>query len=194
MRQVILDVETKKTFDDVGGYFPEKLGISFVGICMRENTHQEGELKGFFEKDLIQLFPILEQADVVIGYNIDNFDMPTLTDYYSGDISRIPTLDLMKKIKDSFGNRIGLDAVARETLGVGKSGNGLDAIKYYQQSQWDKLKDYCLQDVKVTRDIYDHGLRTGQVKFRNKWNRLIQCPVNFTFIPKKNTGVQMALI
>lgn len=194
MLQLILDVETKQTFDEVGGFFPDRLGISFVGVCVREGLSGPGEMRGYFEDDLPQLFPLLEQADVVIGFNIDGFDMPTFTQYYKGDIASIPTLDLMLKIKDSVGHRIGLDAVAHETLGIGKTGDGLDAIKYYRTGQFDKLRDYCLQDVAVTRDIYDYGLNKGAVKFRNKWNRLIECSVDFTFTPQKNAGVQMSLI
>lgn len=194
MMQVVLDVETKKTFDEVGGYFPEKLGISFVGACIREGFTGKGKMQGFFEDDLPDLFPILEKADVVVGFNIDGFDMPTFTEYYKGDIARIPTLDLLAKIKASAGHRIALDAVASETLGIGKTGDGLDAIKYYKTEQWDKLKEYCLQDVKVTRDLYDFGLQKGFVKFKNKWNRLIECPVDFSFSGSDNSGVQMSLL
>ncbi len=194
MRQVILDVETKKTFDEVGGYFPDRLGISFVGVCVREGFTGGGELQGFFEEELEHLFPVLEQADVIVGFNLEQFDMQTFIPYYGGDVDKLPTLDLMLRIKDSVGHRIGLDAVARETLGFGKTGDGLDAIKYFKSGQLDKLKEYCLQDVKVTRDIYDHGLKKGQVKFRNKWNRLIEAPVDFSFIPQQNVGVQMSLI
>jgi DEAD/DEAH box helicase domain-containing protein len=194
MLQLILDVETKQSFDEVGGFFPDRLGISFVGVCAREGTTGPGEMLSYFEEDLPKLFPLLEQADVVIGFNVDGFDMPTFAPYYKGDISVIPTLDLMLKIKDSVGHRIGLDAVAQETLGAGKSGDGLDAIKYYKTGQLDKLKEYCLQDVAVTRDVYDYGMSKGAVKFRNKWNRLIECTVDFSFTPQKNAGVQMSLI
>lgn len=194
MLQVILDVETKKTFDEVGGYFPEKLGISFVGVCVREGFTGKGEMRSYFEKDLPELFPLLEKADVVIGFNIDNFDMPTFTHYYNADISKIPTLDVMNRIKDSVGHRIGLDAVAQETLGIGKTGDGLDAIKYYQNKQWEQLEKYCLQDVAVTRDVYDYGLQKGYVKFKNKWNRLIEAQVDFSFTPQRDAGVQMSLL
>lgn len=194
MLQVILDVETQKTFDEVGGFFPDRLGISFVGVCVREGMTGKGQMKGYFEKDLPDLFPLLEKADIVIGFNIDNFDMPTFTNYYQGDISAIPTLDLLTKIKDSAGHRISLDGVALETLGIGKTGDGLDAIKYYKSQDWEKLSAYCLQDVAVTRDVYDHGVQKGFVKFKNKWNRLIECPVDFSFAPKKDTGVQMSLL
>lgn len=194
MLQAILDVETKKTFDAVGGYFPDRLGISFVGVCLRDGFSGAGKMHSFFEQDLPQFFELLEKVDVAIGFNIDGFDMQTFVPYYHGDISAIPTLDLMLRIKDSVGHRISLDAVAQETLGVGKNGSGLDAIKYYELQQWDKLEKYCLQDVTVTRDIYDQGLKRGKVKFKNKWNRLIEAPVDFSFTPKKDAGVQMSLL
>jgi DEAD/DEAH box helicase domain-containing protein len=194
MLEVILDVETKQIFDDVGGYFPEKLGISFVGVCVRENRFQKGTMQSFFEKDLSKLFPLLERADVVVGFNIDGFDMPTFIPYYNADISRIPTLDVMGRIKKSVGHRIGLDAVAKETLGAGKSGDGLDAIRYYKSGNFEALEKYCLRDVEVTRDVYDYGLKNGKIKFRNKWNRLIEAPVDFSFTCSKTSGTQMSLI
>jgi len=125
MLEVVLDVETKKTFDEVGGFFPDRLGISFVGVCVRDTQTNTMEMQSYFEQDLPKLFPLLEKADVVIGFNIDNFDMPTFLPYYQADISKIPTLDLMLRIKDSVGHRIGLDAVAVETLGKGKIGDGI---------------------------------------------------------------------
>lgn len=194
MIQIILDVETKKTFNQVGGSFPDRLGVSFVGVNVRERIGDKGEMLSFFEKDLAKLFPLLEKADVVIGYNIDGFDIPALTPYYSGEIELLPTLDVMDRIKESFGHRIKLDSVAKETLGLGKIGNGLDAIRFYKNQQFEELKKYCLQDVRITRDIYDYGVRNGKVKFRNKWNRYIECDVDFSFTPKKNDGIQMALI
>jgi hypothetical protein len=194
MRQIILDVETQKTFDEVGGYFPDRLGISFVGVCVRDSFGVTGEMMGFFEPDLPKLFPLIESADVIVGFNCDSFDMQTFVPYYKADISRIATLDLMVRIKNSVGHRIGLDAVAKETLGQGKTGDGLDAIKYYRHQMWDDLKKYCLQDVAVTRDIYDYGLKTGRVKFKNKWNRLVECTVDFTYVPKRNDGTQMSLL
>jgi len=192
--EVVLDVETKKTFDEVGGYFPEKLGISFVGINWRDGFNDEWKEAGYFENELEDLFTLLEKADIVIGFNLDSFDMPALSPYYAGDISQVPTLDIMLKIKESVGHRISLDAVAQETLGIGKSGNGLDAIRYWRNGQLDELAKYCLQDVKVTREIYLYGQRTGKVKFKNKWNRLIECPVDFSFKVKHGSGTQMSLI
>ena len=193
MLQVFFDVETKNMLEDVGGYFPEKLDISFVGACVRDGQAGAGEMIGFFEHELTKFFALLDRADVVIGFNSDNFDLPTLTRHYHGKIKDIPSLDLMDRIKKSCGHRIGLDAVTSATFNTGKTGNGLDAIKFYREGRLKELADYCLQDVKITRDLYDYGLQNGKVKFKNKWNRLIDCPVDFSFTPKKTNGKQDSL-
>lgn len=192
MRQVIFDVETQQTFDEVGGYFPDRLKISYIGACVRDGFNGPGEIMGFFEQDLEKFFPLLESADVIVGFNSDGFDLQTLVPYYTGKVENLPSLDLMARIKKSAGHRIGLDAVAKETLGHGKTGDGLDAIKYFKAKQWEELAKYCNQDVCVTRDLYDYGLRNGKVKFKNKWNRLVECPVDFSFTPKVSAGTQMS--
>ncbi len=179
--------------DDVGGYFPEKLDISYIGVCVREGETGPGEMMGFFDHELDKFFPILDQADVVIGFNSDGFDLPTLTKHYQGNIKDLPSLDLMARIKKSCGHRIGLDAVTSATFNLGKTGSGLDAIKYYKEGRLKELADYCQQDVKITRELYDYGLKNGKVKFKNKWNRIIECPVDFTFTPKKTNGKQDSL-
>ncbi len=193
MKQIILDVETQKTFDEVGGYFPENLGISFVGVCLRDGFTGEGEMQGFFERDLAKLFPLLEAADVIIGFNIDNFDLPTFSKYYTGDLKKLPTLDLMNQIKKASGHRISLNAVAQATFNRGKIGDGLDAIRYYREKRFDELAKYCLEDVRLTRDLYDYGRNHGKIKFHNKWNRLIECPVDFDFKAKAQSGTQFTL-
>ncbi len=194
MRHVFLDVETQKSFEEVGGYLPQQLGISFVGICIRDGFSGKGEFSGFFENDLPKLWPILETADVIVGFNITDFDVETMRPYYSGDPSQWNVLDLLTRFKAATGHRISLDSIAQETTGAGKSGNGLDALRYYKQRQWKELASYCLQDVAVTRDVYDYGVKHGKVKFTNKWNRKIDTPIDFSYEPPEYGGIQMALL
>jgi len=200
MHHIILDVETIKAFDQVGGYFPDKLGVSFVGVIERNTLPTTWGQKvaetyhEFFEADLPKLFQLLERVDLVIGFNIDGFDMPALKPYYAGKISRFPTLDLMIKFKEERGHRISLDSIATQTLGTSKSGNGLDAIRYYADGQLRKLADYCMKDVEITRDIYDYGRIHGKVKFKSKWNDVIESPVDFSFTPPPDPGLQMSLV
>ena len=198
MKQLIFDIETKKTFDQVGGYHPQKLGISFVGAIFRHGLPEEGRVEEktyqFFEKDFDQLWPLMQTADVLVGYNSDNFDLPALSSYYPGDISLLPSLDLLSRVKASLGRRIGLDALAKLTLGEQKTGTGLDAITYYQNQDWDSLAKYCIKDVQLTRGIYDYGRQHGYLSFLNKWNNPVNIDVDFSFSVDTTPGVQMALV
>ncbi len=197
MSEVVLDIETKKAFSEVKKYDPTKLGVSYVGICRRSVENGvviENKLEGFFEDELVKLWPILEQADRIIGFNIIGFDFPVMSAYYHGDLSSFPVLDILDEVKQTVGHRVSLDAIAHETLGTGKSGSGLDALKYYAEGRLEELAKYCLDDVRITRDIYLHGLEYGEVSFNNKWNRLVTAKVDFSF--KKNgdgSDVQMSL-
>ena len=163
-REVVLDIETQNTFQDVGAYNPSLLKVSFVGCYFYETDTVEG----FFEQDLPKLWPRLERAERIIGYNLIGFDYPCLQTYYTGNIMRLPTIDLLAEIERRLGFRIKLDDVAQATLGVGKSGHGLMAVEYWRNGELDKLRDYCLQDVKVTRDIYEYALQNGRVSFNNR--------------------------
>jgi DEAD/DEAH box helicase domain-containing protein len=161
MNYVVLDVETKKLFDEVPGRNHALLGVSFVGIYDSSKDIYEG----FYEDEIGKLWPILEQTDLVIGYNIKGFDWPVLNAYYSGNLSKLPTLDLLELIYNSLGFRLRLDDVAKATLGVGKTGSGLDAYRFFKEGKLDLLKDYCLNDVKVTRGVYEYALQNGHVKY-----------------------------
>jgi DEAD/DEAH box helicase domain-containing protein len=153
MQEVILDLETKKAFVETGGYDPKKLGVSYVGICRRalSDSRDKDEFLGFFEDELSGLWPVLEQAQRIIGFNIISFDFPVLSSYYHGDFSSFPVLDILKEVKKSVGHRVSLDAISKETLGTQKSGTGLDALYYYEQGKLDELAEYCLADVRITR-------------------------------------------
>lgn len=200
MKHLILDVETQKTFDEVGGYYPEKLGISFVGVIERETLPTAwGEAVKetryeIFESDLPGFWRVMETADVIIGFNLDGFDIPTFKPYYNGDLKQLPTLDLMLRFKDKAGHRISLDSIAGETLGVQKSGDGLDAIKYFRDGELDKLAEYCMKDVEITRDIYDYGRLNRRLKYKNKWNEIVEIEIDFDYTPKVDEGFQMSLV
>ncbi|MSR85344.1 DEAD/DEAH box helicase, partial [Candidatus Uhrbacteria bacterium] len=141
-KEVVLDIETRNTFQDVGMYNPSLLQVSLVGVYFYETDTYES----FLEEDLPKLWPRLERADRIIGYNLIGFDYPCLQSYYPGDIMRLPTIDLLAEIDKRLGFRIKLDDVAHATLGVGKSGTGLMAVEYWRKGEIDKLREYCLQD------------------------------------------------
>ena len=187
MRLVIFDVETKKAFDEVGGYFPEKLGVSVAGVWY------DGTLRAFREEEFPEMFKIFESADRIVGFNSIDFDMAALKPYYLGDLLKLPNFDILQEVEKKVGYRVKLDALAKETLGIQKGGNGLDAITYFHEGNWEKLTKYCLEDVEITRDLYLYGQKNEELRFKNKWNELVRVAVDFNYLEKKENGVQVTL-
>ncbi len=177
-KEVVLDIETSNSFADVGKYDPSLLKVSLVGLYSYETDAYES----FLEPDLPKLWRRLEAADRIIGYNLFGFDYQVLNTYYPGDLAKFPTLDVMLEIEKKIGFRIKLDDVAHGSLGVGKSGNGLQAIEFFRRGEIQKLRDYCLMDVKVTKEVYEFGLSNKHVKYKDRMGQLVQVPVDF--VPK----------
>lgn len=157
---VVLDLETKHTFRQFSN--PARLGISVVGIY----DFKTGKLSAFYENKVHKLFPILESASYIVGFNIDAFDFKVLQSYYPGDISKLSTFDMLEDVRVRIGRRISLNDIAVATLDKGKSGHGLQAIELYKEGKLDELRQYCLDDVTLTRDIFQHGAKHGSIYYR----------------------------
>ncbi len=176
LNEIIFDIETQNTFADVENDF-KKFKISVVSIY----SYATGSYASFAENELNKLWPILEKADRIIGYNSEHFDLPILHNYYPGDLSVINHLDIMKKIKESIGVRLKLNDVAMATLDIEKSADGLQAIKWWKEGKIDEIKKYCEQDVKVTKEIYEFGKNNKQLFYKSLVGEITPFAVNFDF-------------
>jgi DEAD/DEAH box helicase domain-containing protein len=163
MRYLVFDLETQNIFSDVGGSDPTALDISVA-------TVYDSATKKFTTvtvAEIDQLWPIIEQADALVGYNSDHFDIPLLNKYYPGDLSQIKSIDLLVEIKHALGRRLRLDSIASATVGAKKSADGLQAVRWWREGNITDIKKYCEQDVKVTRDVFEYALKHGHVKFKD---------------------------
>ena len=156
MRRITFDIET------VGGgniTDPRTMELSVVGIHDTETD----AFSTFTKEELPKLWKIFEKADVLVGYNSDHFDIPILNKYYAGDLSKIRSIDLLAEIKNVLGRRLKLDSVAEATLGRKKTGSGLDAVKWWEAGEYEKVKKYCIEDVRITKDVYEYALKNGKI-------------------------------
>lgn len=160
---IVLDLETQRSFDDVGGREPQhlaKLGISVAGIY----SYADGRFSAFEENKIPELARRLKEAELIVGFNTRYFDFAVLQPYLDFDIAKIPNIDIFADAESELGFRVGLGHIAAATLGANKSGSGLEALELFKAGRIDELKNYCLQDVKLTRDLYDFGLRERHLK------------------------------
>jgi DEAD/DEAH box helicase domain-containing protein len=162
MNHIVLDIETQNLFSDVGGKGNlTKLLLSVAGVYSYANN----SFLTFTESEMPAFENLLKRIDLIIGFNINHFDLPILQKYLSIDLSKIPALDVMDEVVDKMGHRVSLDDLVINTLGKRKSANGLLAVDYFKQGRMYELKKYCLDDVRLTRDLYEHGLKYGEIKF-----------------------------
>ena len=182
-REVIFDIETQNTFADVNNDF-KKLKISCVSVYQYETDAYQS----FEEHELKNLWPILEKADRIIGFNSEHFDLPVMNNYYLGDLLKFPHLDLMNSVKENLGFRLKLADIAEATLdNITKSAEGLQAIHWWQEGKIDEIKKYCEQDVRVTKEVYEFGRKNKQLFYKSLTGEILPFRVNFD-LPKVAQG------
>jgi DEAD/DEAH box helicase domain-containing protein len=165
---IFLDVETKTPIFNNN---TKELEISYIGVIdsttdeeidIWENDDDFQKLKGIFDK-----------GDIICGYNIFFFDMPVIANYLGEEVNELPMLDLMVAAHRRIGYRPKLDHIATATLKRGKTGHGLDAVRYYKEGELQKLRDYCMEDVRLTKEVYDYGIKHKKISYydRNGFNK-----------------------
>jgi len=172
---LILDIETQRLTTEVGGWdHIDKLGIS-VACAYDSKTDQ---YTAYREDELKKLIALCEER-LVIGYNIRGFDLPVMVPY-GLDVSRVDAFDIMYDLEALTRRRfLKLESVAKGTLGVGKSADGLQAVEWWKKGEVQKIIDYCLQDVKVTRDVFQFGRQNGFIRIHNSEENIQQVPVSW---------------
>ena len=167
LKKIVLYLETQKSFEEVGGRGKNHLlKVSVCGIY----DYSTNEYSIYEEHELPKLASILQTADQIIGFNIKNFDFAVLQPYMNFDVNTLPYFDILEEIERVLGHRVKLESVAQGTIGSGKSGNGLEALLYYKNGRMDLLKKYCLDDVRVTKEVYDFAIRNQKLLYRDYFN------------------------
>ncbi|MFC1649512.1 ribonuclease H-like domain-containing protein [Patescibacteria group bacterium] len=187
-KEVVFDVETQKLFSDIATQNPGDLKISVVSAYTRLVDEKQNETKGkmysFWVDNLNGLWDLFSVADRIIGFNTISFDIPALQPYAPYSLAKLKHFDMHDEIRKTLGRRIGLAALAKETLGTDKTDVGTNAVIYWQRgdkNSLEKLRKYCEADVLLTRDLYDHVLRTQKLKYIDKWNNPREFEVDFSY-------------
>jgi DEAD/DEAH box helicase domain-containing protein len=167
MRYIVFDLETQNIFQDIGTNDVTSLDISVGSFYDSiEDTYTTVTVD-----ELHKVWPILEKADALVGYNSNHFDIPLLNKYYPGDLTHIKSIDLLESIRESLGRRLRLDSVAQATVGAKKSADGLQAVRWWREGKINEIKKYCEQDVKVTKKVFDYAMANGHVLFKDGYRK-----------------------
>lgn len=164
---VYFDLETQRSANDVGGWNNKgAMGMS-IGVTYSTSA---GKYAIYSEARVGDLMDELVQADVVVGFNHISFDYAVLEGYRPVYLAeQCVSLDLMVDIEQKVGHRLKLESIASASLRTGKSAQGLDAIRWWQEGRILDIAEYCCYDVKVTKAVHEYGVNHGFVKYLDRF-------------------------
>ena len=107
-RIIFFDLETQRTFQEVGG----RHNISGLGLAAAVTyDSSSGEYHSYNEDEVEELVAELAGADLVVGFNVKNFDYQVLRPYTDYPLHTIPTADMLQDIYRELGFRLSLDSL-----------------------------------------------------------------------------------
>ncbi len=174
---VLFDVETQRSAAEVGGWHNTRLMRVALAVLYDVGTEK---FETFYEDRAEELVERLFQAPVVVGFNIRRFDYGVLSAYSARDLSELPTFDLLEDIHKRLGYRLSLGHLGEQTLGAGKTADGLQSLEWFKNGELDKIEKYCRADVQLMRDLIDHARREGHLLFKRKRDQqVVRLPVDW---------------
>lgn len=179
---IVFDIETQKSFDEVGGR--EKLHLLGISV-LAAYSYNYNKTFVFEEKNIHDFQKMIDNTEVLIGFNSNGFDVPILK-HYNFNLDNIISLDLMDDVKNGVGFRVSLDNIAGATLGTKKSADGMQAIKWYKEGNMEDIKKYCVHDVLITKNVYEYGKNNAHIFFINKEKQKKAIPVFWSREKQKN--------
>lgn len=165
MDTLVFDIETQNFFTDpeVGWDNYEALRISAVGVY----SYAQDKYFCFEESELRQAAELFRESGKLVGFSLNRYDVPVLNVYFQRldaekklNLWERERVDLLEEVETASGQRVSLSKLAYANLGVRKEHHGSEAIELYRSGRMKELKEYCLNDVRLTKELYD--LYTGQ--------------------------------
>jgi DEAD/DEAH box helicase domain-containing protein len=162
--EVYYDVETQLSADEVGGW--NNIRLMRVSLAV---TWSEKDLFRLWEEPSVHhLIEYLGRFGSVVSFNGDRFDSQVLSYYGNVDAINSHSFDVLVDLTRRLGHRLSLDSVAQATLGVGKSADGLIALRWWKEKQIELIAEYCRKDVQVLKDVVEFGRAYGNVKYSDR--------------------------
>lgn len=175
-RILFLDIETQRSAEEVGGWQNKHLMRLAVGVVYDSS---EKAFNVFGEDRVHDLIEKLKTADLIVGYNIIDFDYNVLKGYSSFPFAGLKTFDILQEISTQLGYRLSLNHLAHKTLNVKKSADGLQSLQWFKEGKIEEVIAYCQKDVEITRDLFLFGLANGYLLFETKTGQLVRLPLEW---------------
>ena len=178
---VYFDLETQKSADEVGGW--DRIRDMRMSIGVTYSTAR-GQYRIYGEQEVNALIEELRRADLVVGFDTLRFDYEVLAGHNPFfDAQQVPSLDMLAELEKSLHHRLSLDSIASATLGVEKTAEGTQALRWFREGKLLEIAEYCCYDVKITRLVHEYGLANKQLQYLNRFGKKLSVPVAWGDLP-----------
>ena len=155
---IFLDLETQHLATEVGGW----ANIEAMRMSVACTFQERSGYRDWWESQAGDLLAELRAAPLVVGFNLNAFDYRVLSLYGPTQGLEAKTFDIHQIVKEQTGKRVALNTLAVLNLGEGKTfESGVQAVRFWQQGQIEKLITYCQRDVELTRRLYEFWKAQG---------------------------------
>ena len=147
------------------------MGISVIGAY----DYAESRYRVFCADNFAEFLALCAARAPLVSFNGIGFDDKVINAEMGPDIGVMPPsfrYDLLAEIwradglDPTFGGNshtgYGLDATCEVNFGIGKTGNGALAPVLWQQGRVGEVIDYCLNDIRITKRLFDHAVVLGE--------------------------------
>jgi hypothetical protein len=180
MKALIYDIEIIKAIPDrnaspaegiqycAGWHDHANMGIST--ICAYD--YADGRYRVFCQDNFDQFMELCAASDLLVTFNGLSFDDKVIAATI-GAMPNVRPYDLLVEVWAAHGlgptfrypshAGFGLDACCEANFGTRKSGNGALAPILWQQGKIAQVIDYCINDIKLTKQLFDRVLSVGAI-------------------------------
>jgi DEAD/DEAH box helicase domain-containing protein len=175
-RVLFLDIETQRSAEEVGGWHNKHL-MRVAAAVVYDSL--EDSYRVFQEEGVHELIEKLKSGDLIVGFNIADFDYQVLKAYTPFRFQSLKTFDILQEVSRQLGYRLSLGHLAHKTLHTEKSADGLQSLQWFKEGRIDEVIAYCQKDVEITRDLFLFGLANGYLLFETKAGQRVRLPVDW---------------
>jgi DEAD/DEAH box helicase domain-containing protein len=162
--EVYYDVETQLSAEEVGGWN----NVHLMRVSIAVTYSAADRFKRWNEQKIPAMLEYLNRFERVVSFNGDGFDSRVLSYYGNVLPLSLKSFDVLKDLTRRLGHRVKLDSLAQATLGVGKSADGLAALRWWKEGKVETIAEYCQQDVQVLVDVVSYGRKHHSVKYADR--------------------------
>ena len=180
------DLETLKLSDEVGGWeFANDMGLSVACLYIDEDrayrvyVGPDPQRQGSFcyegEDDSEQLLEDLTELELLVGFNIKEFDLRVLQPYAEKHgilLNNLPVFDMLLQLGKTVNRPFPASLESLSSINLGKIGQKIvdpgEVVSMYRKGLVDEMILYCMHDVWSTRMLFQTAYETEELKMRTR--------------------------